>query len=117
MTLEFSAVLALIALLSGAWWRIETRINRAERDADDAIREAKTEAAARAIAADAKANLALDRLREHEKEVAEKYVSKAGFRENMDQMLREMQTGFKHLHDKIDLLVPPATRRRMTREE
>ena len=41
---------------------------------------------------------------DHKVEVAEKYVSKLGFREAIDQFMREMAANFKHLNEKIDLL-------------
>jgi hypothetical protein len=43
-------------------------------------------------------------LADYKVRVAESYVSKQGFREANEQFLREMAQGFKHIHDKMDLL-------------
>lgn len=66
----------LFGALSGVWWRVEGKVDKARSEATD-----------KAIAASMKADIVVTQLAELRLYVAENYVSKAGHRETMDQVM------------------------------
>lgn len=69
-------VLAVLGAIAGLWWRVEA-----------AIKTAKAEAMLRAESAAALASLAQQQLGEHKLHVAETYITKAGLREQTEQIM------------------------------
>jgi hypothetical protein len=77
ITTEFVTFLVLvIGIVTGAWWRVES-----------VVKAAKDEAINAAMLASAKASVLADALSAHRLHVAETYVSKAGMREQTEQIM------------------------------
>lgn len=70
----------LFGALSGIWWRIEGRVDKA-----------KTEASGMAAAANALATLTRQELADHKLHTAETYVTKAGMQEQTAQIMRAIE--------------------------
>ncbi|MGM4911419.1 hypothetical protein [Rhizobium sp. 768_B6_N1_8] len=97
----------LMGAISGVWWRIEGRVDRAK---DEAVRKA---ADAAMEAASVRADLAAHRLH-----VAEQYVSKQGLRETTDQIMEAIhgvKTAVDHMTARVDRIVENQVKRPTTR--
>jgi hypothetical protein len=97
----------LMGAISGVWWRIEGRVDRAK---DEAVRKA---ADAAREAASVRADLAAHRLH-----VAEQYVSKQGLRETTDQIMEAIhgvKTAVDHMTARVDRIVENQVKRPTTR--
>ncbi len=84
----------LFGTLSGVWWRIEGRVEKA-----------KVEASTLAASANALAMLARQELAEHKLHVSETYVTKAGMQEQTAQILRSIESvgnRIDGLHERLD---------------
>lgn len=84
----------LFGTLSGIWWRIEGKVEKA-----------KTEAAGVAASANALALLTRQELAEHKLHVSETYVTKAGMQEQTSQILRSIESvgnRIDGLHERLD---------------
>ena len=100
--------LAVLAAISGAWWRVEGRVDRAKREASD-----KAESALRS------AESVRGALEAHKLHVAEHYVSKEGLREVKDEIMsgmRDLKAGINHVTERLDRFIenPPQQAPRRT---
>ena len=96
-------VLLIIGAISGAWWRVEGKINQAKESAYFKADEAKGVA----IVAEAKAALAREELNKYQTHVAETYISKAGHRESNEQImsaLTNVKSAIDGTNQRIDRL-------------
>lgn len=99
-----AAFLVVLGALSGAWWRIETRIEAARRDAATAV-----------AAASAQAHIAQQQLAEFRIHVAETYASKGGVREGYDRLAAAVQhvaEEITRLHERMDRIIESREGRR-----
>ncbi|MFF0919080.1 hypothetical protein ACC764_19645 [Rhizobium ruizarguesonis] len=97
----------LLGAISGVWWRIEGRVDRAKTEAVQKATEAALEAAS------VRADLAAHRLH-----VAEQYVSKQGLRETTDQIMEAIhgvKTAVDHMTARVDRIVENQVKRPTTR--
>lgn len=97
----------LMGAISGVWWRIEGRVDRAKTEAVQKAAEAATEAAS------VRADLAAHRLH-----VAEQYVSKQGLRETTDQIMEAIhgvKAAVDHMTARVDRIVENQVKRPTTR--
>ncbi|MGO7300337.1 hypothetical protein ACCS72_28380 [Rhizobium ruizarguesonis] len=97
----------LLGAISGVWWRIEGRVDRAKTEAVQKATEAAVEAAS------VRADLAAHRLH-----VAEQYVSKQGLRETTDQIMEAIhgvKTAVDHMTARVDRIVENQVKRPTTR--
>lgn len=85
--------ITLIGAISGVWWRIEGRVDRAKAEAVQKATEAATEAA----------NVRAD-LADHRLHCAETYITKAGMRESTELIMEALQ-GVKQAVDHMALRV------------
>jgi hypothetical protein len=83
----------VLTAVSGVWWRIEGRVDRAKAEAVQKATEAATEAA------NVRADLAAHRLH-----CAETYITKAGMRESTELIMEALQ-GVKQAVDHMALRV------------
>ena len=76
-------IVLIVGAVTGAWWRVESKVKEAKASAYH-----KSDAAvARAETAIATASLAREELSSYKTHVAETYISKAGHRETTDQIM------------------------------
>lgn len=98
-------VITIAGGLSTAVWRIRT-------EAAAHLDRARSDLGAQITAANAQAMLAQARISELELDTAKHYVSKAALTESLGGLLREMESGFRNLDAKIDLLFDRAPQAR-----
>lgn len=94
----------LFGALSGIWWRIEGRVDKA-----------KTEASGMAAAANALATLTRQELADHKLHTAETYVTKAGMQEQTAQIMRAIEgvgNRIDGLNERLDRLYEARPTRR-----
>jgi uncharacterized protein YpmB len=87
----------LLGAISGVWWRIEGRVDRAKSEAVQKATEAALEAAS------VRADLAA-----HKLHVAEHYITKAGMRETRDEIMdaiHGVKTAVDHMVVRVDRVV------------
>lgn len=105
MTITSELVVFFIAVMGslfGVWARIETIVKAARADALLA-----------ATAASTKADIVSVALAEHKLHVAENYVSRAGLREQVGQvmdLLRDVQSDVAHINERIDRVIEGRSR-------
>lgn len=90
-------VIAIIGAIAGAWWRVELAISRAKREAIEQAGHAGN-----------LATLTQSQLSEFRTHVAENYISKAGFRETMENLsetLKTINANLTHLNERIDRVI------------
>lgn len=105
-------IITVLGFVTAAWVRVEAIVRAAKADALAAAAVAKADAAA----ASSKAGLCADALAAHRLHVAETYVSKAGMREQTEQIMgaiRGVSETLSHLNERIDRVIEgqPAPRR------
>lgn len=109
ITSELIAFMLTIAgVAGGVWFRIERMIQMARADALSAA----DKAALAAMAATTKAGLVADALAELRVHVAETYVSKAGLREQVGQvmdLLRDVQNDVGSVNERLDRVIENRT--------
>lgn len=102
----WEAVLALLAIfgtISGIWWRIENRIERARSDADT-----------KAQAAHGTASLALAQLADFKLEAARTYVGKSDVQQVRDEILGAvdgLKTSLDRMNERLDRVVENSAKR------
>lgn len=105
ITTELVAFMLTIAgVIGGVWLRIERMIQLARADAIAAA----DKAALAAMAASTKAGMVADALAELRVHVAETYVSKAGLREQVGQvmdLLRDVQNDVGSVNERLDRVI------------
>jgi hypothetical protein len=115
ITSELVAFMLTIAgVAGGVWFRIERMIQAARTDAIAAA----DKAALAAMAASTKAGMVADSLAELRIHVAEAYVSRAGLREQVGQvmdLLRDVQNDVSSINERIDRVIEGQPGRRATR--
>jgi uncharacterized protein YpmB len=97
----------LMGAISGVWWRIEGRVDRAKAEAVQKAAEAATEAAS------VRADLAA-----HKLHTAETYVTKAGMQEQTGQIMRAIEgvgNRLDGLNERLDRLYETQPRRTSAR--
>lgn len=97
----------LMGAISGVWWRIEGRVDRAKAEAVQKATEAALEAAS------VRADLAA-----HKLHTAEVYVTKAGMQEQTGQIMRAIEgvgNRLDGLNDRLDRLYEAQPRRTTSR--
>jgi hypothetical protein len=97
----FAFIFLVLGVITGAWWRVESKIAAAEKDLEVKLANAELRIAAQA----AHAQLVQQQLLEHKTHVAEHYVSKAGHRETMDTitgLIKDMGSDIRGLRDRLD---------------
>ena len=100
-------IIAVLSALAGVWARIEAVVSRA-----------RTEALSAASAASSRADIIASDLAAHRLHVAETYVSKAGLRDQVGQvmdLLRDVQNDVGSVNERLDRVIetrphPPSRR-------
>lgn len=90
-------IISILGAISGAWWRIENRVEKA-----------KQEALTSAAAAHALATLAVQDLAGHKLHVAEHYVTKIGMREQTEQIMAAIsgvKGSIENLNHRLDRVI------------
>lgn len=98
------STIALIGLFVSVTVALSTALWRIRTEAQAADERLRTEHAAQVTAVNAKAHLAIEKVNELELEIAKHYVSKEHLAGAVDQILREFETGFGHLNERLDWL-------------
>ncbi|MGO8211819.1 hypothetical protein ACC782_33605 [Rhizobium ruizarguesonis] len=97
----------LLGAISGVWWRIEGRVDRAKTEAVQKATEAALEAAS------VRADLAA-----HKLHVAEHYITKAGMRDTRDEIMEAIhgvKAAVDHMVVRVDRVVENQVKRPTTR--
>lgn len=96
-------IILIVGAVTGAWWRVESKV----KEAKEAAYHKCDEANLKADAAASLASLAREELSSYKTYVAEHYISKAGHRETMDQVmagLNGVKTAVDGTNQRIDRL-------------
>jgi hypothetical protein len=106
-------IITVLGVVTAAWLRVEAIVRAAKADALAAAAAAKADA----LAASTTAGLCAEALAAHRLHVAETYVSKAGLREQTEQIMgaiRGVSETLSHLNERIDRVIDgqPVSRRR-----
>ncbi|MFU0503671.1 hypothetical protein [Pseudaminobacter sp. NGMCC 1.201702] len=104
-------IILILGAVSGAWWRVESKVMEAKESAY----HKSDSAMARADTAIATASLAREELSSYKTHVAETYISKAGHRETTDQImaaLNGVKTAVDGTNQRIDRLFDDRPERR-----
>lgn len=95
------ALIVLVSVIAGVWWRIEGRIDRAMKTVSD-------EANTRANAAHSTASLVSSQLAEFKLEAARSYVSKDDVQQVRDEILGAVggvRTSLDRINERLDRVV------------
>lgn len=99
--ITWDAVWAVFALVAGAfaiWWRIESRVEKAKKEALEKVLEVNE----KVEAVRAKSEMTASQLSEHKIELAQKYATKAGMSEQMNVLAKVVNDVGERLDKRFD---------------